>query len=97
MEVGIDYCFLGIHVSHALAIDSLTSSVSVSFILHEPDRSEIFFPFLLWRIRYFIASSIDTGRFLLICNSPAIAHNSEYVSLLIFTALSSVVTSQHRW
>jgi len=63
-------------------------------MFHEPARSVIFFPFSFSFIKYFIASSMDTGLFILVCSSPAISLSLAYVSLLTFMALSSVILFQ---
>ena len=68
--------FYGFQVSQTWSIEALISSASSSLTFHKPAKSEIFFPFLLWRIRLFIASSIETGLLSLTCSSPAIAFNS---------------------
>ena len=63
-------------------------------MFHEPARSVIFLPFSFSFIKYFIASSMDTGLFSLVWSSPAISLSLAYVSLLIFIALSSAMLLQ---
>src|SRR3990170_4539225 len=64
---------------------------SPTLLFQEPPRSVIFTPFFLSHIKCFMASSMDTGRFSLICSSPAISQSLAYVSLLIFYGLLGVV------
>ena len=61
----------------------LISASSVSDMSQEPARSVIFVVFSLRPIRYFMASSKDTGRFSRIWSSPAISDSLAYISLLI--------------
>ena len=71
--------------------EALISVSSVSEMSQEPARSVIFVPFPRRVIKYFVASSKETGRFSLIWSSPAISDNFVYVSLLSLTVFVSVI------